>query len=87
MSRLRGAATPEPDEDAVPEPEVLVPGVARADLYDDYINSVSKKPYVQFVGRKGTTSSLGHSFIGAGLELEAGLLLLERVFGPGTETF
>lgn len=60
---------------------LCTPGAAWADLYDDYINSVSKKPFVAFLGRKATTSTIGHAFVGAGIELEAGLLLYERFFG------
>lgn len=61
---------------------LIAPGAAAwADLYDDYINSVSKKPFVAFLGRKATTSTIGHAFVGAGVELEAGLLLYERFFG------
>jgi len=57
------------------------PSVVLADLYDDYINSVSKKPFVSFLARKGSTSSLGHAFVGVGVELDAGLLLFEKFFG------
>ncbi len=60
---------------------LAAPGVAWADLYDDFINSVSKKPFVSFLGRKGSTSTIGHAFVGVGVELDAGLLLFERFFG------
>lgn len=52
--------------------------VARADLYDDYINSKSKQPFVAFLARKGLP---GHAFVGVGVRLEAGLVVYERFFG------
>ena len=58
-----------------------LPGIAWADLYDYYINSVSKRPFVSFLGRKGSSSTIGHAFVGVGVELDAGLLLYERFFG------
>lgn len=57
------------------------PSVVHADLYDDYINSVSKKPFIAFLARSGSTSTIGHAFVGVGIELEAGLLVYERFFG------
>lgn len=56
--------------------------VARAeDLYDDYINSASKKPFVAFLGRQGTSSTIGHAFVGVGVSLDATLLVYERFYG------
>lgn len=52
--------------------------IASADLYDDYINSKSKQPFVAFLARKGIP---GHAFIGIGVRLEAGLIVYERFFG------
>lgn len=52
---------------------------ARADLYDDYINSKSKKPFVAFLGRKSGT--VGHAFTGVGTEIDSGLRVYERFFG------
>jgi hypothetical protein len=54
----------------------------RADLYDDYLNSTSKQPFVAFLARSGTP---GHAFVGVGVKLNAGLLVYERFFGyyPG----
>ena len=51
---------------------------ARADLYDDYINSTSKRPFVAFLARKGVP---GHAFVGVGVDLESGLRVYERFFG------
>ena len=51
---------------------------ARADLYDDYINSTSKQPFVIFLARKGVP---GHAFVGIGVQLEASLIVYERFFG------
>lgn len=56
--------------------------VARAgDLYDDYLNSVSKQPFVAFLARHGTGSTVGHAFIGLGVRLDAGLEVYERFYG------
>lgn len=52
--------------------------VAHADLYDDYLNSNSKQPFIAFLGRKGVP---GHAFIGVGVELDNGLRVFERFFG------
>ena len=52
--------------------------LARADLYDDYINSVSKQPFVAFLGRGGFP---GHAFVGIGVQLNAGLRVYERFMG------
>ena len=51
---------------------------ARADLYDDYINSTSKIPFVAFLARGGFP---GHAFVGIGVSLNAGLIVYERLFG------
>ena len=56
----------------------LVLGRANADLYDDYINSTSKQPFVIFIARKGAP---GHAFVGIGVQLNAGLIVYERFFG------
>ncbi len=58
-----------------------IPVIARADLYDDYINSKSKQPFVAFLGRKGSTSTVGHSFVGTGVQIDSGLRVYERLFG------
>lgn len=58
-----------------------LPIAARAELYDDYINSTSRKSFVAFLGRKGSTSTIGHAFVCLGVELEAGLHVYERFFG------
>jgi hypothetical protein len=51
---------------------------AKAGLYDDYINSTSKKPFVAFLGRIGVP---GHAFIGVGVDLNSDLRVYERLFG------
>jgi hypothetical protein len=51
---------------------------ANADLYEDYINSTSKQPFVLFLARKGVP---GHAFVGIGVQLNAGLIVHERFFG------
>ena len=51
---------------------------ARADLYDDYINSTSKLPFVAFLARKGVP---GHAFVGVGVDLRSDLRVYERFFG------
>lgn len=51
---------------------------ALADLYDDYLNSPSKKPFVAFLARSGVP---GHAFVGLGVSLEAGLRVYERFYG------
>lgn len=50
----------------------------RADLYDEYLNSTAKKPFVSFLSRKGVP---GHAFVGLGAELESSLIVYERMFG------
>lgn len=61
---------------------LALPLVARADdLYDDYINSTSKQPFVSFLARKASSDSVGHAFVGVGVDLEAGLRLYLRLFG------
>lgn len=52
--------------------------LAWADLYDDYINSASKRPFVTFLARSGVP---GHAFVAVGVELNAGLYVYERFFG------
>lgn len=52
---------------------------ARADLYDDYINSVSKQPFVSFFARDDTLT--GHAFVSLGTELDNGLTVYEGIFG------
>jgi len=59
----------------------LLPLTARAGLYDDYINSTSKQPFVSFLGRKGSLSTVGHAFVGVGVQLDATLRVYERFFG------
>lgn len=51
---------------------------AHADLYDDYMNSTSKEPFVAFLARKGAP---GHAFVALGVRLNAGLKVYERFFG------
>lgn len=57
------------------------PILSWADLYDDYINSSSKKPFVAFLGRRGSTDSIGHAFVGVGVQIDSGLRVYERLFG------
>lgn len=52
-----------------------------ADLYQDYLNSQSKLPFVSFQGRKGGFDTVGHAFIGIGVQIDAGLRVYERLFG------
>ncbi len=52
---------------------------AWADLYDDYINSVSKQPFVSFFARNDTIT--GHAFIAVGTELDNGETVYEGIFG------
>lgn len=59
----------------------LFSSVSRADLYDDYINSTSKQPFVAFLGRVATPSTVGHAFISLGVRLDANVLVYERFFG------
>lgn len=59
----------------------LIPVKSFADLFDDYINSTSKHYFVSFLGRKGTTATIGHSFVGIGIQIEATLRVYERLFG------
>lgn len=51
------------------------------DLYSDYINSTSKQPFVAFLGRQGSTSTVGHAFVGVGVRLDASLIVYEKLFG------
>lgn len=55
-----------------------LPRRASADLYDDYINSTSKEPFVAFLARGGVP---GHAFVAIGVRLNAGLEVYERFFG------
>jgi hypothetical protein len=57
---------------------------AKADLYDDYINSISKQPFVSFMARGPSTSPIslaGHAFVAVGTELDNGELFYEAIFG------
>lgn len=58
-----------------------LPTASHADLYDDYINSTSKQPFVAFLGRQATSSTIGHAFVAVGVRLDATLLVYERFFG------
>jgi hypothetical protein len=54
-----------------------------ADLYDDYINSKSKSPFISFLARAsdGSSGKPGHAFVALGVELDNGLRIYERVLG------
>src|ERR1700683_2280788 len=57
---------------------------AKADLYDDYINSTSKQPFISFMARGpslGASSLTGHAFVAVGTELEAGEIYYQAIFG------
>jgi len=54
---------------------------ASADLYDDYINSSSRKLFVSFFARSLAIDSPGHSFVAIGVELDNGLTVYERFMG------
>lgn len=58
-------------------------GLANADLYDDYINSVSKKPFVAFLARSPSIpgSLTGHAFVAIGVEIDNDVKLYLRLFG------
>lgn len=58
---------------------VMVTRAARADLYDDYINSVSRQPFVSFFARDDTAT--GHAFVAIGTELDNGLTVYEGIYG------
>jgi len=58
---------------------LVSPLSVRADLYDDYINSVSKQPFVSFFARDDTLT--GHAFVALGTELDNGLTVYEGIFG------
>lgn len=60
-------------------PLVLLRTAAKADLYDDYINSRSRQPFVSFFARDDT--STGHAFVSVGTELDNGLTVYEGVYG------
>ena len=66
------------------------PIAARADLYDDYINSVSRQPFISFFARTsdGSLGKPGHSFCAVGTELDNGERVYEQLFGyyPKSET-
>ena len=47
-------------------------GTARADLYDDYINSSSKVPFVAFLARSPSVDGPGHAYVGLGVEVDNG---------------
>ncbi len=68
----------------------MLPGVAVADLYDEYINSRSRQRFVAFLARTsdGRMGKPGHSYVGIGVELDNGLRVYERLFGyyPRSET-
>lgn len=55
--------------------------VHAADLYQDYLNSTSRQPFVSFLGRQGSVSTVGHAFVGVGVRLDATLIVYERLFG------
>lgn len=59
----------------------LAPVTSFADLYDDYINSTSKHYFVSFLARKGSTTTVGHSFVGVGIQINETLRVYERLFG------
>lgn len=69
----------------------LFASAATADLYDDYINSTSKLPFITFLARDsdGFTKLPGHAFVGLGVDVEAGLRVYEKLLGyyPKNETF
>lgn len=54
---------------------------AHADLYDEYINSRSKQPFVAFLAREISANSPGHAFVGIGVRLNANLQVYERFYG------
>ncbi|MNR31815.1 hypothetical protein D3C85_1493510 [compost metagenome] len=58
-----------------------MPVVAWADLYNDYVNSTFRQPFVSFLGRKASTQSVGHAFVGVGVQWDANLRYYERLFG------
>lgn len=67
----------------------LSPSRASADLYDDYINAKSRRPFVVFLARdsEGAGGKPGHSFVGTGVEVDNGGLIYLRFFGfyPASE--
>jgi hypothetical protein len=56
----------------------LISPPVKADLYDDYLNSVSKVPFVAFLVRGGFP---GHAIVAIGVELDNGLLFYESILG------
>ena len=56
---------------------------ARADLYDDYINSRSKRPFASFLARAsdGSLGKPGHSYVAIGVELDNAFRVYERILG------
>lgn len=59
----------------------VLPGSWATDLYDDYINSTSKVPFVAFLGREATGATIGHAFVGVGVRLDATFTVYERIYG------
>ena len=61
----------------------LLSSPAKSDLYDEYINSVSKSPFVAFLARGPDipTSLAGHAFVAIGIEIDNGVRVYERIFG------
>lgn len=59
--------------------------VARADLYDDYINSSSRRPFISFLARRSGEDAdrgfPGHSYIAEGFEIDNGLKIYTRILG------
>jgi hypothetical protein len=55
-----------------------IPALSYADLYDDYINSTSKQPFVIFLARNGVP---GHAFVGIGVQLNESMLVYECFLG------
>lgn len=51
------------------------------DLYEQYLNSTAKLPFVSFQGRKGALDTVGHAFVGIGVQIDAGLRIYERLYG------
>ena len=60
---------------------LFVTSVSANELIGIYENSVSKKPYVEFLAREAGATSPGHAFVAIGEELDNGLLFQKGVFG------
>ncbi|BBB64247.1 hypothetical protein UNDKW_5974 (plasmid) [Undibacterium sp. KW1] len=45
------------------------------------MNSTSKFPFVSFQGRKAAIDSVGHAFVGVGVQIEEGLRVYLHLFG------